>query len=146
MIEQLNVTPTIGVESLRAWQAISRIGGLERWFPIIAACTVTGSGEGAVRHMTLADGGEIQDRIDLIDHAAQTLKYTRFESPFPVRSYQGIVEVRDAGPGKTTLSWTVVIDVDQEHRQSLGELITKALSDGVKGLEQDLQRQQQAQQ
>ncbi len=38
MIEQINVTKTINMNADQIWAAISSIGRLDRWFPIIAAC------------------------------------------------------------------------------------------------------------
>jgi len=145
MIEKLNVTKTIAVPPAEAWAAISGIGGLDRWFPIIASCRVEGEGEGAVRVLELIEGGgEIRDRIEEIDHRAKRFRYLRTESPFPVSRYAGTVEVRDVAAGKSEVSrsevsWTVEIDVSAEGRSELVGLIVKALSDGVSGLEQDFQ-------
>ena len=49
MIEQINVTKILTVNADQAWAAISAIGGLDRWFPIIADCSVLGAGVGATR-------------------------------------------------------------------------------------------------
>jgi hypothetical protein len=53
MQEILNVTKTIASPSDQVWAAISSIGGLDRWFPIISSCRV--EGVGAIRMLTLAD-------------------------------------------------------------------------------------------
>ncbi len=138
MIEQLNVTKTINTDADRAWAAISNIGGLDRWFPVITACSV--SGTGATRILTLADGAKIKDRIDAIDHQHRRLRYTRIESPFPVRSYRGTVEIRHANAGAAELSWTVEIDALEDQSEPLIEFLRNALAGGIQGLEQDLQQ------
>ena len=43
------VTRSAGVRPEKAWHAIAAIGGLDRWFPVLADCTVEGSGVGTVR-------------------------------------------------------------------------------------------------
>lgn len=139
MIEYVNVTKTLSAGSDKVWSAIRGIGGLERWFPIIATCRVNGAGVGAIRIMTLNDGAEIKDRIDEINDTARRFRYTRTESPFPVNRYLGTVEVRDDNC-KTTLSWTLELDISPEVRDELTSLLTGALSDGIDGLELDLQR------
>jgi hypothetical protein len=144
MIEQINVSKTITVNADRAWAAISGIGGLDRWFPIIAECSVLGAGEGAIRSMTLIDGGKITDRIESIDHQQRSLCYNRIESPFPVQSYWGTVKVRKANGGNAELSWAVEIDVHEDNRDTMVELIHRALTDGVDGMALELQQQNTA--
>jgi hypothetical protein len=140
MIEQLNVTKTITASADRAWAAISRIGGPDRWFPMITECTVFGTGEGATRILTLADGAKIKDCIEAIDHQHRCFRYTRTESPFPVNSYRGEVEVSNANAGATEVSWTVEIDVQEDQREALVEFLRNALAEGIHGLEHDLQQ------
>ena len=142
MIEQLNVSKTIAANADPVWAAISGIGGLERWFPIIDECTVFGAGEGATRIMTLTDGAKIKDHIDVIDHQRQCLRYTRTESPFPVQSYVGTAEVRKINDADTELSWTLEIDVQEDQRDALAELLCNALTEGILGLERDMQQPQ----
>ena len=125
MIEQLNVTKTINADADRVWAAISSIGGLDRWFPVITACSVSGTGEGATRILTLADGAEIKDSIEAIDHEHRRLRYTRTESPFPVQSYRGTVDVRYVNAGTAEVSWTVEIDVQEDQRDALVEFLRK---------------------
>jgi Polyketide cyclase / dehydrase and lipid transport len=138
MIELLNVTKTINADADQAWAAISSIGGLDRWFPIITSCTVSGTGEGTTHILTLADGSEIKDRIEAIDHQYRSLRYIRTESPFPVQSYLGAVDVRYANEGTAEVSWTVEIDVQKNQRDALVEFLRNALTGGIMGLEQDL--------
>jgi uncharacterized protein YndB with AHSA1/START domain len=140
MIEQINVTKTIAAPADQAWAAISGIDGLDRWFPIIADCSVSGSGVGAIRTMTMVDGGKITDRIVAIDHLQQSLRYHRSESPFPVQSYYGTVTACKVNDRCTELSWTVEIDVRESQREAMVELIHRALSEGVEGMALELQQ------
>ncbi len=138
MIETVNVTKIIALPSDKAWQAIAQIGGLERWFPVITACQVTGCDVGATRLMTLTSGEEIIDRIESIDHQTRRFQYNRIKSPFPVNRYLGTVGVCKIGPDSSEISWSVEIDVDKNHRDELVGFIKQALSDGIDGLERNL--------
>jgi hypothetical protein len=111
---------------------------------VITGCSVFGTGEGATRILILADGAKIKDSIEAIDHQHRRLRYTRTESPFPVRSYRGTVEVRHADADAAEVSWTVEIDVLKDQRDPLIEFLRNALADGIQGLEQDLQQPRHA--
>ena len=140
MIEQIHVSKTLAAKAEQVWAAISCIGGLDLWFPAIAACSVTGSGVGAIRLLTLADGGAVmKDRIEEINHASKRLRYDRIESPFPVQSYRGTVDIRAVDEKTAELSWQVEIDVQEEQRNALAELLRNALAAGIDGLERYLQ-------
>lgn len=138
MIEKLNVTKIINVTREPVWTAISSAGGLDRWFPVIASCRVEGEGVGAVRYLELDNGGAIKDVVKEINHAESKFVYVRTESPFPVNRYEGEVTVRNSDGGKTEISWTVEIDID-EHSDELNAFVRNALSDGISGIERDLQ-------
>jgi hypothetical protein len=138
MIDTVDVARTIDVSSGKAWAVIRAIGGLERWFPVIATCRVEGEGVGAIRILGLGDGGEIRDRILEIDDATRRLRYLRIQHPFPVRSYEGTVVVRDVGNGRSELVWSVAIDVDEEAHAAVAAFLREALSDGLAGLDADL--------
>lgn len=138
MNEKLKVTKTINVSTDKIWAAISGIGGLDRWFPIITSCRVEGEGVGAIRVLGLGDGSEIRDRIEEIDHKERRVRYLRTDHPFPVSRYIGTVEVRDGESGQSEVTWTIEIDVAAEARDELVGFLTTALSDGIGGIEQDL--------
>ncbi|CAL1240907.1 SRPBCC family protein [Candidatus Methylocalor cossyra] len=139
MTETVIVTKVIKVPADRVWTAISGIGGLERWFPVIARCRVEGEGVGAVRVLELTGGGEIRDRIERIDHGARRFHYLRTDHPFPVTRYVGTVEVGDGGDGQAEVAWSVEIDVTAEARDEMVGFLKGALSDGIDGIERDLQ-------
>lgn len=88
IVKKLNVPADV------VWAAIRKIGRLNVWFPIIETCRVEGEGAGALRYMTIANGGgDIKDTIVEIDNFNMKLVYLRPISPFPVTYYKGTVEV-----------------------------------------------------
>jgi len=68
MFAKQAITKKLNVPSEKVWDAISKIGRLDVWFPFIETCKVEGDGPGALRYMTIADGGgDIKDTIEEID-------------------------------------------------------------------------------
>ena len=123
----------------KVWAAIESVGGLDRWFPIIDACRVEGSGEGALRVMTLAGGaGEMRDHIVELAPRERRLRYHRTHHPFPVSDYRGAVEIFDSGSGASRLVWTVRFEAAPENAAAVRDLVHNAISDGVDGLEREL--------
>jgi len=140
VLETLNVTKTIDARSDAVWTAIAAIGGLDRWFSVIEDCRVEGAGAGAKRFLHLAGGGEIEDRVEDIDHQHRRFRYTRTRSPFPVKSYVGVVEAHPVSRDRSEVSWTVDIEVAPEAKDELVSFLIGALSDGIGGLERDLRQ------
>lgn len=138
MQDNITFTKTITVPKSLAWAAIRGIGGLDRWFPIISHCRVEGDGVGALRIMTLADGGEMVDRIEAIDDDRQCLRYTRIAMPFPLTDYHGSVEVRADGPAQAIVAWSLSFTVEEADRLAMNGLVAAAISNGLCGLERDL--------
>jgi hypothetical protein len=134
-----SITKKLNVPAYRAWDAISRIGRLDVWFPIIETCVIEGQGSGAVRRMTLIDGGgEINDTIEEIDPIRRRLIYLRPVSPFPVTHYRGIVEVFESYDGLGIVVWTIEFESTPEEAQSVASLVKGAIGDGIDGMEKDL--------
>lgn len=133
------ITKKINVPAEKAWDAISKIGRLDVWFPILDTCRVEGTGPGARRYMTVANnGGEIHDIIEEIDHAQRRLVYVRPVSPFPVSHYQGTVEVFESYDGLAVVVWTIDFESKPEDSASVAEIVKGAISAGIDGMEKDL--------
>jgi hypothetical protein len=147
MLESVNPIKTIDAPPDAAFAVVAAIGGLDRLLPLIESCRVEGAGVGARRFLRLAasaGGGEIEDRIDEIDHQLRRFRYTRLRSPFPVRSYVGTVEVRPAPEGRSEVSWRVDIDVAPEAKDELVPLLYGALSGLIDGIEREAKQQETA--
>ncbi|MGZ4954783.1 MAG: SRPBCC family protein [Methylobacter sp.] len=141
MLTKQAITKKLNVPSDKVWEAISKIGRLDVWFPIIETCRVEGSGPGALRYMTIADGGgEIKDTIEEIDSKNKKLVYLRPVSPFPVTYYKGTVEVFTSYDGLGVVVWTIDFESKPEDTASVAELVQSAISAGIDGMETDLMK------
>ena len=139
MLTKVTIAKKLTASSDKAWEAISKIGRLDVWFPSIATCNVNGDGVGAHRYMTLHRGGEIIDRIVDINAVKRRLIYQRIESPFPVTSYTGTVEVFDSFDSQAIIVWTVDFDSDPKDSSTVAEALRAGIGAGVDGMERDLQ-------
>lgn len=139
MLIKQPITKKLNVTAERAWEAISKIGRLDVWFPFIETCHVEGSGPGALRFMTVANnGGDIKDTIEEIDHVNKRLVYLRPVSPFPVTYYKGTVEVFNSYDDLAVVVWTIDFDSKPEDSIPVSEIIKSAISSGIDGMEKDL--------
>lgn len=140
MIEKLNVTKTIKVPVSIVWTAISSISHLEQWFSVIKHCQVNGQGVGATRTLTLVDDKIMHDVIIEIDHRNYQFCYKRTEAPFPISEYLGTINLNSTTQKETKLSWSVEYLVATENQQEMRSLILNVITDGINGIEQDLQK------
>lgn len=139
MLFKQAISKKLNVPSQQAWHAIRAIGRLDVWFPLIASCRVEGDGAGALRFMTIADnGGEIKDVIEDIDESQRRLVYRRPVSPFAVSAYRGTVEVFTSYDGLAIVVWTIDFEATPEDAASVAELVQRAISAGIEGMENDL--------
>jgi len=141
MFTKQAITKKLNVPSEKIWEAISKIGRLDVWFPFIETCKVEGDGPGALRYMTIADGGgDIKDTIEEIDPKKMKLIYLRPISPFPVTYYKGTVEVFTSYDGLGIVVWTIDFESKPEDSVSVAEIIQSAISAGIDGMEKDLMK------
>lgn len=128
----------LAVEAEEVWAALEGFGRLDVWFPSISSCRVEGSGVGARRSMELEGLGPITDVLVELDPLARRLVYERPESPFPVSSYRGTVEVFASYDGLAVVVWTVDLEGDEEVLGLVDQLLVDGIGAGVDGLGTDL--------
>lgn len=139
MLTKQPITKKLNVPADQVWKAIRRIGRLDVWFPIIETCRVEGEGVGAIRYMTIANGGgKIKDTIETVDDMNRRLVYLRPISPFSVSYYQGTVEVFTSYDGLGVVVWTIDFESAPEDAAAVAELVFGAISAGLDGMERDL--------
>lgn len=140
MLTKQPITKKLNAPADVVWGAIRKIGRLDVWFPFIETCRVEGEGPGALRYMTVAEGGgEIKDTIEEIDDANMRLVYLRPLSPFPVTYYKGTVEVFKSYDGLGVVVWTIDFESQPENAASVADIVRSAISAGIDGMEKDLQ-------
>jgi len=133
------ITKKMAVSTDKAWDAISQFGRLDVWFPSMAECRIEGEGIGAFRYLTLDGGlGDITDRLVEIDEDSRRLTYERTESPFPVSSYIGNVEVFGSFDSLAVVVWTIDFESAPEVSEVVAAILKDAIAAGLDGMETDL--------
>ena len=69
-------TVSLNASSTDIWSVIGGFESVDSWHPAIAACDTVLEGEASIRHLTLADGSKIVERLDSHDDEAKTYVYT----------------------------------------------------------------------
>ncbi|MDQ3195252.1 MAG: SRPBCC family protein [Burkholderiales bacterium] len=89
------------------WDKIKDFNGLGTWHPAVAKSEIvegTNNKKGAVRVLTLQDGGTIKEK--LLSHRGKSFKYTILEGVLPVSDYTSKVAVKPGKNGGSTVEWS----------------------------------------
>ncbi len=122
----------IPADAAAVWAVVRDFDGLPRWHPAIEASELETPGDsvGAVRHLTLGDGGQVREVLAALDDTTRTLVYEILDSPFPVRLYRSTMRVVPVTTtGESFVEWGVVFDCDSADADGLVDLF----GDGVFG-------------
>lgn len=92
----------------RVWGVVAAVGGVDKWLPVMKSCRVEGQGPGARRYCEMADGTKLKETVTAIDQATRTFRY-RVDEGLPVRSYEGVMQVRDGQGVKPEVVLTVTV-------------------------------------
>ena len=102
-------------------------------------CRIEGDGAGAWRYLNLHGGlGNIADRLVALYEDDRRLTYERTESPFPVKSYIGNVEVFSSFDSLAVVAWTIDFESELEVSEAVAALLKDAIAAGLDGMETDL--------
>lgn len=105
------VSKTIAIEAPAAevWDKVKDFNGLNTWHPAVASVDIT-EGEnnvpGAVRKLTLQDGGTINETLQTWDATSMTYSYNITESVLPVSDYEATLEIVPITPNSTKVTWS----------------------------------------
>jgi Polyketide cyclase / dehydrase and lipid transport/Domain of unknown function (DUF4331) len=75
------------------------------WHPAVARVRLIGEGVGEIRRLETRDGREIVERLEEVDGAKRSYRYT-LVSGVPASHYTGVIDVRPAGKGSVA-EWRV---------------------------------------
>jgi len=90
--DPVEVTETVEINApaSQVWEAMKHFDGLHTWHPAVANTEIT-EGEsntvGAVRKLTLGDGGVIMETLEAHDDGAMSFSYSMGETVLPVADY-----------------------------------------------------------
>jgi hypothetical protein len=105
------VAETVAAAADQVFAVIGNFAGLEK-NEMIVDFTVTGSGVGAVRSITLANGGVIDERLEQYDPQARSFTYAIInqQNALPVANYAATVVVTPLDGNSSTITWSGVFE------------------------------------
>ncbi len=114
------------------WAKIRDFDGLPTWHPAITASELTAGGSGAevgaVRKLTLGDGGVVVERLLVLDDPDRVCTYEFLENPFGARRYVATIRVSPVtASGETFVEWWAEFDAEAADEERL----TGFFADGV---------------
>lgn len=113
------------------WSHIRDFNSLPTWHPAITASELTsgtGAEVGAVRRLTLGDGGIVVERLLVLDDPDRSFTYEFVENPFGARRYVATLRVAPVtATGDAFVEWWAEFDAEAADEQRL----TGFFADGV---------------
>ncbi|MFI4979652.1 MAG: SRPBCC family protein [Nevskiales bacterium] len=100
---------TINAPVSAVWDKVKSFDGLGNWHPAVAKDEIVeGDNDkvGAVRLLTLKDGGTIKEKLLGFSDTSHSFKYAILESVLPVSSYTSTLVVKPAGKGASKVTWS----------------------------------------
>ncbi|MFC5136824.1 SRPBCC family protein [Actinomycetospora rhizophila] len=122
------------------WRVVRDFDGLPTWHPAISVSELEGDPRtdqvGAVRRLTLGDGGIVRESLVARDDRERRLTYAILECPFPVRDYRSTIRVHPVtSTGESFVAWSVLFDCDLADAERLSALFAEdVFGSGLSGL------------
>ena len=92
---KVSISARISAPADEVWRLVGGWNALPDWHPAVEKSEIEQSGH--LRHLRLADGTEITERLEEIDSDERTYTYSITSSPLPVTNYRSTIAVRDEG-------------------------------------------------
>ena len=126
-------TEEVPVSVDAVWALLSDFNGLDKWLGAVTSSSMEGSGVGALRTLTLADGGTIVEKLESYDDAARSLSYSIVSGPLPVKDYRSTIQVTPIDGEHCQVEWgstsTAVGVPEEQVEQILNGLYSGGLKD-----------------
>jgi hypothetical protein len=129
----------VPASAAEVWRVVRDFDGLPGWHPAIAASELTSGTAaevGALRRLTLADGGVVVERLVTLDDGDRSYTYEILESPFAVRRYVSTVRVAPVtDSGHAFVEWWSEYDADAGDEDELSLVFADGVyAAGIAGL------------
>jgi polyketide cyclase/dehydrase/lipid transport protein len=99
----------VDASASKVWGLVKDFSGLNNWHPAVAKDEIVEGSDntvGAVRLLTLKDGGTIKEKLLAYNTAGRSMKYEILEGVIPVSHYSSTISVKSTGKGRSTITWS----------------------------------------
>ena len=108
---RLHTTKSVALDASAdaVWSTVKDFDRLNTWHPAVAKDEIVeGKADhvGAVRLLTLKDGGTIKEKLLARSGAQRMFKYSILEGVLPVSDYTSTFTVKSTGKNKSTATWS----------------------------------------
>ena len=129
-------TRTIRAPADKVWRTVSTGGDVHRWFSgVITTCELTGSGEGAERRCTMADGALLKERIIEVDNDGMRFRYAIDKHPLPASDVVATIQLVGLPDGRTQVTWGADYSVSDDHAHLVETTLLDLYGRGIEALE-----------
>ena len=104
-----NESVEINAKEADVWSKMSNFGDLGAWHPAVKSTEIvkgTNNKKGAVRLLTLQDGGTIKEKLEAYSTKKHSYSYAILEGVLPVSSYHSTIKLIPESGGKTKVVWS----------------------------------------
>lgn len=136
-MQLVSVKKRLAASAASVWKIISQGDGLDRWLPVIATCRLEGTGVGARRFCTTAQGHQLDETIEAIDHPSRIFQYRiDRQDLMPTTDVRGTLCVSEDGAGQAEVLWFVTYELrDAAATEAVRAGIVELYTTGLAGLE-----------
>lgn len=118
----------IGAPVARVWGVIRDFNALPIWTPFVADSRIEGGMAsdriGSVRNFRLRDGGEIRERLLMLDDEGHACRYAILDAPMAVSNYRATLRLLPITEGNATFAeWSAVFDCPPAEEAALIRLV-----------------------
>ena len=105
---KVSLQSTFKISPDQIWKLIGQFNALPDWHPAVQSSKLEDNGR--LRRLNLMGGGEIIERLEMIDEKDRLYRYSIVSGPLPVANYTATLRVKDDGKGKATIEWSSEFD------------------------------------
>ncbi|MFX0200016.1 MAG: SRPBCC family protein [Candidatus Hodarchaeota archaeon] len=127
----------VNTSAAKLWEIVSDFNGLPKFLAAATKSTMEGSGVGAFRTLTLADGTQIVEKLESLDEQTKSLSYSIVSGPLPVENYVSTMKVLEISENQSEFEWSSSFEpkgVPEAEAKKTFEDIYSMGFDGLKNL------------
>lgn len=114
----------------RVYDVVRDAYRMDTWHPGIPRC----EREGDVRILTLGDGVVLHERMDLVDDAARTHRYTIVKTPIPLLDYHAQLSIRALSPARCVAEWSATFRAPDDQATAMLDAVRGTFTSGLEAV------------